>query len=65
MVVETQCEYCNAQERWPEQCGKTITDTGYEECFINTTDGELIVSGDCVSGTKINYCPMCGRNSNK
>lgn len=68
MVVDIiPCQYCNGTNvrGGLEHCGETIVDSGYEDCFIDTMNRNLVVIGENIGQTKINYCPMCGRELDK
>lgn len=52
------CEYCDVKEE----------STGYDQSDKSNAEPNkyyLMVEGDGVGITPINYCPVCGRNLNK
>lgn len=61
MVVENECKYCTAQGGYPDNSGDVIAESGYEDCYIDTSINHLVVVGDDKGSSKIFYCPMCGR----
>lgn len=61
MVVENECNYCTTQDRYPDSSGDIIAESAYEDCYIDTSNNHLVVSGDDIGSSRIYYCPMCGR----
>ena len=57
------CQHCNGNNvrGGLKHCGERIVESGYEECFIDTMNRNLVVVGADIGQTKISYCPMCGR----
>ena len=57
------CKYCTAQRVIGsfEYASEIIVDGYKVDCFIDTSTNTLVVVGDDVAQTKINYCPVWSR----